>query len=93
MTRPQNHSITRKLILSLAFALGVLSQASFAQPNANISSLKLATPEAVGLNSDDVQSLRDGIQATIDAGKIPGAVLMIANKNEVGVLTIFSSRV
>ncbi len=94
MTRAQNHTITRKLMLSvvLAFSVGVLAQASFAKPDANTSSLTLATPEAVGLSIDDVQSLRAGIQATIDAGKIPGAVLMIANKSEVGVLETFGTQ-
>ena len=94
MARLQNHTNTRRLILSVALSLGLglFSQAGFAKPDANTSSLQLATPEAVGLNSADVQSLRDGIQATIDAGKIPGAVLMIANKREVGVLETFGTQ-
>ncbi|MGJ8690391.1 MAG: serine hydrolase domain-containing protein [Gammaproteobacteria bacterium] len=71
---------------ALALTIGLLSQSAYAKPDAHTSSLMLAGPEAVGLDAEDVQSLRAGIQAAVDAGKFPGAVLMIANKDKVGVL-------
>ena len=94
MARTRLHNTTHTLLHSVlfAFVLGLVTQPSFAKPDASVSSLTLATPEVVGLNAKDVQALRDGIQATIDAGKIPGAVLMIANKSEVGVLETFGTQ-
>ncbi len=73
------------IFLALALSLGV-SAAAFAKPDASISSLQMAGPSAVGLDAADVQALRAGMQASIDAGQIPGAILMVANKDQVGVL-------
>lgn len=73
------------IFLALALSLGV-SAAAFAKPDASVSSLQMAGPSAVGLDAADVQALRAGMQASIDAGQIPGAILMVANKDQVGVL-------
>lgn len=84
--RRHRHSRT---LLALALSIGVsaaLTVPAFAKPDAHTSSLSLAGPSAVGLDAEDVQALRAGMQAAIDAGQIPGAVLMIANKDQVGVL-------
>ncbi len=80
--RKHRHS---SLFLALALSVG-LSAAAFAKPDASVSSLQLAGPAAVGLDAEDVQALRAGMQAAIDAGQIPGAILMVANKDQVGVL-------
>lgn len=73
------------LFLALALSVGV-SAAAFAKPDASVSSLQMAGPAAVGLDAADVQAMRAGMQASIDAGQIPGAILMVANKDQVGVL-------
>ncbi len=73
------------IFLALALSLGV-SAAAFAKPDASVSSLQMAGPSVVGLDAADVQALRAGMQASIDAGQIPGAILMVANKDQVGVL-------
>ena len=73
------------IFLALALSLGV-SAGAFAKPDASVSSLQMAGPSAVGLDAADVQALRAGMQASIDAGQIPGAILMVANKDQVGVL-------
>lgn len=78
-------SLILALLVSIGASGAVLTPA-YAKPDANISSLNMADPSIVGLDADDVQSLRAGMQAAVDAGQIPGALLMIANKEKVAVL-------
>lgn len=73
------------ILLSVGLS-GLVASGAYAKPDSQVSSLMLAGPSAVGLDAEDVQSLRAGMQAAIDAGQIPGAVLMVANKDKVGVL-------
>lgn len=80
-----HNSLFLTLLLSIGVS-GTLASSAYAKPDAHVSSLQVAGPAAVGLDTEDVQALRAGMQASVDAGQIPGAVLMVANKNEVGVL-------
>ena len=87
----ETHRIHRHSSLFFALALsigigGTVASTAYAKPDAHVSSLQVEGPAAVGLDAQDVQALRAGIQASVDAGQIPGAVLMIANKDKVGVL-------
>jgi CubicO group peptidase (beta-lactamase class C family) len=77
------------LFLALLLSVGVTGTvvtSAYAAPDATANSLMLDGPAAVGLDAEDVQSLRAGMQAAVDAGQIPGAVLMVANKDKVGLL-------
>lgn len=58
--------------LSLAIPLWVV-----AQP------LPVATPEQVGLSTERLQMLADVLKADVAAGKIPGAVLLVARQGKV----------
>lgn len=78
-------SLTRKLPrtiwpLSLAaFALLVSSTAAQPLPVAN-------RPEDAGISSDRLQRVHRQMQADVDAGRIPGAVLLIARKGKLATL-------
>jgi len=86
VSHSQRHSsVFLALLLSIGVS-GTVATSAYAKPDANVSSLTLAGPAAVGLDSEDVQALRAGMQAAVDAEQIPGAMLMIANKDQVGVL-------
>lgn len=77
------------LFISILIGCGISGLAIssvYAAPNPSISSLQIDGPSAVGLDAEDVQALRAGMQAAVDAGQIPGAVLMVANKDKVGML-------
>jgi hypothetical protein len=85
LSKHRHSSLFLALVLSIGVS-GTVATPAYAKPDANVSSLKLAGPSAVGLDAESVQALVAGMQASIDAGQIPGAVLMIANKDQVGVL-------
>lgn len=86
VSHSQRHSsVFLALLLSIGVS-GTVATSAYAKPDANVSSLTLAGPAAVGLDSEDVQALRAGMQAAVDAEQIPGAMFMIANKDQVGVL-------
>ncbi len=83
----QSHSTRSrsKLLFALLLSIGLTSTA-YAKPDAIHSSIKLDSSATVGLDAADVQALRAEMQASVDAGQIPGAVLLIANKEKTGVL-------
>lgn len=56
----------------LLLAVALLATTTHAQV------LPTATPESVGMSSDRLAKIGTALQAEIDAGKIPGAVVMIA---------------
>jgi CubicO group peptidase (beta-lactamase class C family) len=85
LSKHRHSSLFLALVLSIGVS-GTVATSAYAKPDANVSSLTLAGPSAVGLEAEGVQALVAGMQASIDAGQIPGAVLMIANKDQVGVL-------
>jgi CubicO group peptidase (beta-lactamase class C family) len=49
---------------------------AFEMPRAN-------KPEDVGLSSQRLQRIRDTLQADIDKGLVPGAVLLIARRGQI----------
>jgi CubicO group peptidase (beta-lactamase class C family) len=64
----------RAATLGLAVALPLLAAAQ---------QLPTATPEEVGLSSQRLQMLGDVLKADVAAGKIPGAVLLVARQGKV----------
>jgi CubicO group peptidase (beta-lactamase class C family) len=50
---------------------------------------KVSKPETVGLSSQRLQRLTDAFAADVDAGKIPGAVVLVARKGEIAYLQTF----
>lgn len=65
------------LALSLGLTLAQLPLLAAAQP------LPTARPEQVGLSSERLQMLTDVLKADVAAGKIPGAVLLVARQGKV----------
>lgn len=63
-----------KALLGLGLALPLLAAAQ---------ALPTATPEQVGLSSERLQMLSDVLKADVAAGKIPGAVLLVARQGKV----------
>ena len=64
----------RTAALGLALAMPLLAAAQ---------SLPTASPERVGLSTERLQMLTDVLKADVAAGKIPGAVLLVARQGKV----------
>ena len=62
-------------ILAVSFALGLAPGAS-AQP------LPTAEPESVGMSSERLDRIGETFQAEIDAGELPGVVIMVAREGQ-----------
>ncbi|MGF6347220.1 serine hydrolase domain-containing protein [Variovorax sp. W2I14] len=64
----------RTAVLGLGLAMPLLAAAQ---------SLPTASPERVGLSTERLQMLTDVLKADVAAGKIPGAVLLVARQGKV----------
>ena len=60
------------------FPLLLLAVVALLAPTTHAQVLPTATPESVGMSSDRLAKIGTALQSEIDAGKIPGAVVMIA---------------
>ncbi|PLC04337.1 serine hydrolase [Variovorax sp. RO1] len=74
MTFLKRRALVRTALLGLSLALPLLATAQ---------SLPTARPESVGLSSERLQKLTDVLKADVAAGKIPGAVLLVARQGKV----------
>ena len=61
---------------ALAAALLCASAVAFAQ------ALPTASPESVGMSSERLSRIGTALKAEVDAGKLPGAVVMIARRGK-----------
>ena len=74
MTFLKRRALVRTALLGLSLALPLLAIAQ---------SLPTARPESVGLSTERLQKLTDVLKADVAAGKIPGAVLLVARQGKV----------
>ena len=54
--------------------------------------LSLANAESIGLRSAQLQYIDSAVQAAIEAGEIPGAVVLVARHGRIGFLKAFGNR-
>src|ERR1700675_3299027 len=74
-------------ILASALCLAASSMAAYADDP-----LPRAKPEEVGLSSERLARIRETLQADIDAGRIPGAVIAIARRGRLVALDAYGWR-
>ena len=81
-----NHLVSR--ILQAAFVgvllvAAVLSLPSRATCAPQVESLPMSKPQAVGFSKDLSQKIRDAVQAHIDKGDTPGAIVLVARNGRI----------
>ena len=67
----------RRTLAGAALAASLPFMSALADP------LTVVVPEKVGLSSDRLQRLTAALQAEVDSGQMPGAVVAIARKGQV----------
>ena len=73
----------RRILVSAAVAASLPFMSALADE------LPVVAPEKVGLSVERLQRLTAALQAEVDAGQIPGAVVAIARKGQVAYLQTF----
>jgi CubicO group peptidase (beta-lactamase class C family) len=86
---PMNFFLAVCLILAGA-VFGLHAQVSSAENSAP--GLIQSTPDAVGLNSSRLKFIDDAVAAAIEAGEIPGAVVLVARHGKIGYFKAFGKR-
>jgi len=84
----------RSAIAMLLIFIGITSAIGTSNPSAEVSPKKLVRvdPESVGLVSTNLNSIDDAVAAAIQAGEIPGAVVLIGRHGKIAYCKAFGNR-
>jgi CubicO group peptidase (beta-lactamase class C family) len=78
--------------LVLQAALLVACAAVVHPADVKLRGLPMSAPEAIGLSGTHLRHIESAVKAAMDAGEVPGAVVLVARRGRIGYLKAFGSR-